>query len=78
MQTTQIYVHEIDDGLQITYQKMWEPSASSFNEAHLTHEATYTHIHKITTSFDIQLSYEQAIRVEVLRIKKKIKGSQIM
>ena len=46
---------------------MWEPSASSFNEAHLTHEATYTHTHKITTSFGIQLSYEQAIRVEVAK-----------
>ena len=76
MQKTKIYVHENDDGLQITYRKMWEPSASSFNEAHLTHEATYTH--KIATSFGIQLSYEQAIRVEVLRIRKKTKGSQIM
>ena len=78
MQKTQIYVHENDDGLQITYRKMWEPSASSFNEAHLTHEVTYRHTHKITTSFGIQLSYEQAIRVEVLRIRKKTTGSQIM
>ena len=42
MQKIQIYVHENDDGLQITYRKMCEPSASSFDEAHLTHEATYT------------------------------------
>ena len=48
VQKTQIYVHENDDGLQITYRKMWEPPASSFNEAHLTHEATYTHTHTHT------------------------------